>query len=368
MSCVNVKIPARAMTEYPIEMGEGLVNNITRWLPATYRKLAIITDSNVKKYYGNVLLNDIKKRDVDAMMVSIPSGERSKNHRNKIRCEAALLKAQCGRDTVILALGGGVVGDMAGFVAATYMRGIPYIQIPTTLLAMVDSSVGGKTGIDTPQGKNLIGAFWQPKAVIIDINHLKTLPKKQFINGLIEALKMFLTHDKKHFNFAKKNIETIMALHPSHVKKIIKAAVTIKARVVNQDEKETNERMILNFGHTIGHALELASNYQLMHGYAVALGILVEAKISQLLGILDEKDFLTIETFFKVLNITGKALKKYSISSIFKAIKMDKKRNKDGVRYILLKKIGEIHRNKQEVAHRVPDDIVKRAWLDVSGA
>ncbi|HEX4045624.1 MAG TPA: 3-dehydroquinate synthase family protein, partial [Gammaproteobacteria bacterium] len=224
-----------------------------------------------------------------------------------------------------------------------------------------DSSVGGKTAIDTPQGKNLIGAFWQPSAVIADTDCLRTLPKKQIVNGLIEAVKMFLTNDKESFYYLMQLVLNQSLLETSVSAELIKRAVTIKMNIVSQDERETGQRKILNFGHTIGHALEKVSKYQLLHGYAVALGILVEARISVLLGCLNQADYQIIQDLFFQLGISGEALKAFSVESIIQATKSDKKVKVGEVQYVLLEKIGRVYQVAGDVVHTVDDDVVGEA-------
>ncbi|HEV2614646.1 MAG TPA: 3-dehydroquinate synthase [Gammaproteobacteria bacterium] len=324
-------------------------------------KIVIVTDSNTHKLFAQELAHQLKL--FQPLILSFKAGEPSKNIHTYQRLISAMLKNKCGRDTIIYALGGGVVGDMAGFVAATYMRGISYIQIPTTLLAMVDSSIGGKTGINTPEGKNLIGAFHQPVQTIIDINYLTTLSQKQFINGLVESLKMFMTSNAKQFNYAHKNINKILSRDNSIVSKVIEQSIKIKLDVVHKDEKENNLRAILNFGHTIGHAIEKVSNYKILHGYAVGMGILVEARLSQLLGLLSDQEYQVIKKLLLKLNISAKLLKKLDIHKIILATKSDKKSKSNQTRYILLKKIGQVHIANNSYTHAVPDNLVKKAFM-----
>jgi 3-dehydroquinate synthase len=362
--CLFVNIPSLAAKSYRIVISTDLLTNPDRWCPKNHN-IVIITDHSVKKRYGNQLANILKKQGKHILLLSISPGEQSKTAKTKQRLEEKMLQHRYNRDTLILALGGGVIGDIAGFIAATYMRGISFIQIPTTFLAMVDSSVGGKTGIDTPQGKNLIGVYWQPKGVISDINCLMSLPKKQLINGLIEAIKMFLTCDKKSFDYANKNMNKILDYDKKFLMNIIYRAASIKANVIQQDEQDNNLRMILNFGHTIGHALESISNYTLMHGQAVGLGILLESKIAELLGILSTKHFILIAETFSKLGIQAKQLKKYSIKKIIQASKIDKKAIAEKTRYVLLKDIGTVYKKNSRVAHVVDDQLVKQAYLEL---
>jgi 3-dehydroquinate synthase len=349
-------------------MEPHLLGDPERWLPAgsLEKRLVIITDKNVEKYYGNHLLNQLI--NYKPLLLSFPPGEKSKNYRTKQTLEEEMLRHHCGKDTLILALGGGVVGDMAGFIAATYMRGISYIQIPTTLLAIVDSSIGGKTGINTKQGKNLIGTFWHPTAVVIDMNCLLTLPQAHLINGLVEVFKIFITSDKDSFNEARHGIHKIMNRDFSTLENIIQRALKIKIDIITQDEKDNNLRMILNFGHTIGHALEKIMNYTLLHGYAVALGILVEAKIAELAGWLSAEDYQSIQSVFLNLGIAGSQLKKININTMMSAIKIDKKNKSGQARYVLLNGIGQTYRDNGAFVHAVSDDMVKKALASVSEA
>jgi 3-dehydroquinate synthase len=367
MTQIMMKIPPQQVTYCPIQIEPHLLSHPDKWLPehCINKKLVVITDDNVKNYYGNTLLKKLKK--YDPLLLSFLPGEKSKNYQTKQYLENQMLESHCDRDTIILALGGGVVGDVAGFVAATYMRGISYIQIPTTLLAMVDSSIGGKTGINTTRGKNLIGAFWQPIAVIIDTNCLTTLPKTHLINGLIEALKMFMTSDLTSFNYASKHIDKILNADILTLKDIIQRAITTKINIVSQDERENGLRTILNFGHTIGHALEKIMDYTLLHGYAVALGILVEAKISQLSGFLSHVDYQTIQSLFLKLSISADLLEKIEVEKIIMATKRDKKVKSGSVRYVLLKNIGQVYNQDNSFIHSVSDEIVRNALLEVSG-
>ncbi|MCC2667256.1 MAG: aroB [Gammaproteobacteria bacterium] len=365
MNPIMMKIPPQQAISYPIQIESHLLSHPEKWLPedCLNKKIVVITDDTVKNYYGYALLKKLKK--YDRLLLSFSPGEESKNYQMKQFLEDQMLVSRCDRDTMILALGGGVVGDVAGFVAATYMRGISYIQIPTTLLAMVDSSLGGKTGINTKRGKNLIGAFWQPTAVIIDTNCLTTLPKTHLINGLIEALKMFMTSDFKSFNNASKHVDTILNGDLLTLQDIIQRAITVKINIVSQDERENGLRAILNFGHTMGHALEKIMNYTLLHGYAVALGILVEAKISQLLGFLSDVSYQTIQALFLKLSISADLLKKIDIEKLIMATKRDKKIKSGNVRYVLLKNIGQVYNEGNNFIHPVTDEIVRNALLEI---
>ena len=362
---IDITLPGKLASSYPNQIGLKFLDNISDWMPSGVGRVVIITDHYVRKHYACLVEQALKSGGYNTLLLSFPCGEKNKNIRTKTKLEEKMLLEGCDRDSLILALGGGVVGDMAGFIAATFMRGISYIQIPTTLLAMVDSSVGGKTGIDTPQGKNLIGAFWQPKAVISDIECLKTLPQKQVINGLIEALKMFLTSDVESLNYLQQNLGGILRRDENILINIVHRAVKIKANIVQNDEKEKHQRATLNFGHTIGHALEKLSDYQLLHGYAVALGILVEVKIAQLMGHLEEKHYLLIKTLFSRLYILTSELKKFDVNDVIKNTKSDKKNRAGLVHYVLLNDLGSVYEMKNQFAHPVPDEVVRHAFLDI---
>lgn len=358
--CIN--IAAKPAANYPILIGANLLD-LPLLLPLkSFNKIVIITDNVVKKWYGIPLDKQLKKTGHDSLLLSFPSGETFKNNTTKQTIEKAMLLKHCDRDTLIVALGGGVVGDLAGFIAATFLRGVPYVQLPTTLLAMVDSSIGGKTGINTEEGKNLIGAIHQPLGVIADLTVLKTLSRTATINGLIEAIKMFLTHDALSFHYTALHLQSILNGEQELLKNVITRAVKIKAGVVERDEKETGERRLLNFGHTIGHALETISNYKLLHGYAVAYGILVEATLSHLLGFLDGPQLSSIKQLMSELGIHGKDLKQFDVTKMLQATKHDKKIRLNKVHYTLLQHIGRAHIFEGNYTLPVSDKKVKQAF------
>lgn len=368
MHSIAVKMPAIKPRNYKILIKSQLLSSVKSWLPShlQFKVIVIITDTKIKKLYGLSLEKQLQQQGYDVLIVTTPMSEAAKSYTVYQKVIETMLRYPCARDTLCLALGGGSVGDLAGFVAATYLRGIPYLQIPTSLLAMIDSSVGGKTAINSMQGKNLIGAFHQPSAVVLDTALLKSLSRNQLCNGIYEALKMFLTHNSRDFNYLKTNIQAIFDNDEATLQSIIRRALKIKANIVSADEKESGERITLNFGHTIGHALETLNNYRIAHGFAVALGILVEAKIAELLGLLDSKDFLVIKTFLSQFGVKGVSLKKYSIPKIIAATYHDKKVNLGKVHYILLNSIGNVHYANNHWAHPVTDNIVKQALCLVS--
>ncbi|MDO8481479.1 MAG: 3-dehydroquinate synthase [bacterium] len=351
-------------TKYPIIIGINLEKEILSTLEreSQNRRIAIITDSRVKKMFGQNLLSTIKKAGQKAELLTFAHGETNKSQATVTALQHALLKKKYGRDTFIIALGGGVVGDVVGFVAATYLRGVPYIQMPTTLLAMVDSSVGGKVGINTPFGKNTVGAFHQPKAVIADLNFLAHQSRKEIINGLMEAIKIFFTSDKDALSLAiELNLDSPLKTRELF-QEVIFRSVQIKAGIAGRDEKESGERSVVNFGHTIGHSLELLSGFRLPHGYAVGYGILVEAKIAELMHILSTDECVFIQSYLKTFGITTAPLRKFSLPKILKATKGDKKVRGGKPRYVLLSSIGSVYKKDGQFAHPVPDPVVKKAF------
>lgn len=348
---------------YPIVIGMHLEDELIRAIKREdKRRIAIIADTTTRGLFAGRIARALKRAGRSVEVLSFSSGEHSKNMKVVARLQHELLKKRFGRDTLIIALGGGVVGDVAGFVAATYLRGVPYIQMPTTLLAMVDSSVGGKVGVDTKYGKNMIGAFYQPHAVVADLSFVSSLSKEQIVNGLIEAVKKFMTSERTSLSLPQK-------LDPKHplkssrtLQEVVYRSVRIKARVVMYDEEEKNERRVLNFGHTVGHAIEFLSNYKLPHGFAVGYGILVETKISELLGILSPKERLAVTAYLERLGIEPSALRKYPISKVLRAIKGDKKTRRGIPHYVLLKSLGSVYTKGGQYAHPVPERIVRRAY------
>jgi len=360
---LNISLRRPEAASYRVFVGSGLLKQ----MPAILKKMkfanryVIITDDVVKKIYGNDLKTMLEKAGLKTDIISFHPGERSKNEETKKRLDHAMLAKKCGRDSLILALGGGVVGDMAGYVAATYMRGIPYVQVPTSFLAMVDSSLGGKVGVDTPYGKNLIGAFWHPEAVIADTGCLAGLPKEQLVNGLMEAVKIFLTYDAKYFQLVLKNWKKILHKDRNLLQKIIAHAMELKIGVIVRDEHDLNERMVVNWGHTVGHAMEHLSNYTLLHGYGVALGILVESKIAQLVGVLSEKDFNTVRNAMKLFGIDEKEITGYNPEKVVQSTVLDKKNRDDKVKYVLLEKIGKVRKTHGKFSRDIAAKIVMEA-------
>jgi len=292
MHKVHVSLHKESDESYDILIGRGVLKNIPAYLKkhGLGDRYAIICDSNVAGLFGKPLLKRLASAGMAASLFSFPAGEKSKSLAMLGKLQGRMLDKGFNRKSAVIALGGGVAGDLAGFVAATFMRGIPYIQVPTTLLAMVDSSIGGKTAINLPLGKNSCGAFHQPKAVFADVNCLKALPVSEMRNGLAEVVKYAMIADRKMFAFLEKNTKAILGRNISVLEKVVKRNCEIKAGIVEQDEKEGNLRKVLNYGHTVGHAIEALGNYhRFSHGQAVALGMQAEAILSHELGFLSQQ-------------------------------------------------------------------------------
>lgn len=369
MKSTSVRVQTKNAS-YPIIIGSHLEKRLVRLIgdEGGNRRIAVIVDSSVARLLAPKFVSSIRKSARGVDLFTFPAGEKHKNQRTVTTLQHKMLKKKFGRDSLIIALGGGVTGDVAGFVAATYMRGIPYIQVPTTLLAMVDSSIGGKVGVNTPFGKNTVGSFWQPRAVIADIAFLTHLSRKEFVNGLFEAVKTFLTSDARVFKKAQALDLKAPLKNSALLLDVIHRSVFIKAGVVARDERESGERLVVNFGHTVGHAIELLSKFKIGHGYAVGYGMLVESKISELLGLISPGEFGVIEAYLKKLGIRGAALSRFSMLKILETAKTDKKSKKGVPHYVLLSGIGSVHTKNGQYAHPVKDAIVKRAFQQLKNS
>lgn len=325
------------------------------------RKYFIITDSNLEKIIGKKLLAQFAKEKTIAKMVSFPAGEKSKNLQTVSRLVEKMLLLGFDRKDCIIALGGGVAGDVAGFTASIYMRGINFVQVPTTLLAMVDSGIGGKTGVDSTLSKNSIGAFKQPKRVYACIEFLQSLPKKELINGMSEIVKHAVIADKGLFDFIEKNRKKILSLDNNTIVFLVKRSCEIKGNVVEKDEKEENLRKILNYGHTIGHAVENLGKYsKLTHGEAVSIGMSAEAEISKSLGLMSEAEAERIKKLLAKIGLPIK-LPNYGFEKIIEKTHSDKKAISGQVFYALPERIGKMHSINGRFAIPVQDSIVLKA-------
>ena len=300
--------------------------------------LFIITDSHVAPLYGRQFAKQLGVNR--AKIIVVPAGEKSKTRAVKERVEDRLLRLHADRQCCVIALGGGMIGDLAGFVASTLFRGVSFIQIPTTLLAQVDSSIGGKVAVDHPLGKNLLGTFYQPCRVYIDVTTLRTLPDRQLRNGIAEVIKYGAILDRDLFSYVDRNEQRILRRDPAVLSAIIVRCLKLKKRIVEQDERESGLRRILNFGHTIGHALELLSDYALLHGEAIALGMLTEAKISVSLCNLHPVDVWRLWIVLRKFGLPTEFPHAISLKKIEETLSYDKKSRNGVPNFTLLKSIG----------------------------
>ena len=334
---------------YPIFIGKNILKNFNKYylsLCPKSKKILFVTNSKIPSSYLSNIKSKITKKS-KIYIINIPAGEKNKNLLEVNKILDFLTVNNFDRNDTVVALGGGVVGDMAGFAASIFKRGIDFVQIPSTLLAQVDSSVGGKTGVNNNHGKNLIGTFYHPKFVIIDINILNSLPKREMVSGFAEVLKYSLIMNKKFFLWlCKEGVHIVNRTKSSSILKAIHVSCKSKSIVVNKDEKERGLRAILNFGHTLGHALESHLRYssQLNHGEAVIIGMMAAAKVSHQKGFLNERELEKINNLYEQLKLNC-SIKKYirlaQLKNFSQIMKKDKKNNSDTINLILLKKIGK---------------------------
>jgi 3-dehydroquinate synthase len=336
-----------------IKVGPGVMDTIGRECGRAFagKRCAIISDRNVAPLFGRRVKESLARAGYESEMVVVPAGETSKSVKWVEKCYDQLAAHRLERKSFIVALGGGVVGDLAGFVAATYLRGIPFLQVPTTLLAQVDSSVGGKVGVNLRAGKNLVGAFHQPRLVLCDLDTLRTLPMREYRAGLAEVIKYGIIYDTELFERLEGDLEKLLRREPKVLAGVIARCCEIKAEVVAQDETESGLRAILNFGHTIGHALEAISHYgKYLHGEAISLGQVAAAKLSgEILG-LPQRDVQRIGNLFDRAGLpTNIALNQGQRKKLFAAMKLDKKVSAGEIKFVLARRIGAV-----EFGQRVP--------------
>ncbi|WP_419805596.1 3-dehydroquinate synthase [Terriglobus sp.] len=283
-----------ASAQYSVRLGSGLLGSLPKLLqelPARPSRVFVVTSPEIERLWGEAVLQPLRDADFAVQTVHIPAGEQHKRLSTLERLCEELAAAGADRDTLLIALGGGVIGDITGFLAAIYMRGIRFVQVPTTLLAQVDSSVGGKTGVNLAVGKNLVGSFHQPIAVVADLDTLQTLPRRELRAGLQESVKSAIIRDPALFEFMEQNTETILAADPAALERVVESSIRVKAAVVAEDEYEGGLRMILNFGHTVGHAIEAATEYKhLLHGEAIGWGMLAAIHLGCARGVLPQSD------------------------------------------------------------------------------
>ena len=326
---------------YRVVIGAGLRRDFAECIVAAARAhtYAVISDDDVAPLYGDAIVSALAAHG-RAVLLRMPAGELHKTRESWARLTDELLAAGCGRDTTIVALGGGVVGDVAGFVAATYMRGVPVVQCPTSLLAMIDASVGGKTGVDTPAGKNLVGAFHPPAAVLVDVDTLRTLPAAHRRAGLAEAIKHGVIADAEYLSRIDSSMPALLASEPDEMLALVSRSVEIKAAVVRSDEREHGLRRTLNFGHTLGHAIELVSGFSLLHGEAIAIGMVLEARLAERIGVARGGTAAEIEAVLQRAGLPVQCPASIDASAVLEATRLDKKARAGTVTYALPKRLG----------------------------
>jgi len=329
---------------YEVVVQDGLLDRIGELLvpfklgPDT----VVLTNPLVKRHYGARVVRSLRAVGLKPTVLAIPDGERTKSLKWVAIVLNELLRRRYERKACLVALGGGVIGDLAGFAASIYLRGIPFVQVPTTLVAQVDSSIGGKTGVNHLRGKNLIGTFYQPKLVLIDPGTLRTLPPRDYRAGLAEVIKYGVIADAPFFEFLEHDMDQILKLLPAAVLRVIRTSCAIKAAVVSADEREGDHRRILNFGHTVGHALETVGGYRrYRHGEAVAIGMVVAARLAERLGLADATVATRIRTLTTRTGLPGD-LPPHSASALIQAMRQDKKVQDRRIHFVLPDRIGHV--------------------------
>jgi len=319
-------------------------------------RCAVITDARVGRRFAQAALDSLSAAGFQPVMITVPAGETSKRLAMVERCQNQLAAHRLERKSFIVALGGGVVGDLAGFVAATYLRGVPFVQVPTTLLAQVDSSVGGKTGVNLKAGKNLVGAFYQPRLVLCDLDTLATLPRREYVSGLAEVIKYGIIYDAALFARLEKQLPQLLRRAPGVLTSVIARCCEIKAEVVGQDETESGLRAILNFGHTIGHAIENSSGYgKFLHGEAISMGQVAAARLSQRLLGMPEADVTRVRELLAGCGLpVGMKLSPVHRRKLLRAMQLDKKVTDGEIKFVLAEKLGKVVWNQ-----RVPAALVE---------
>jgi 3-dehydroquinate synthase len=338
MKKVSVELGANS---YEVRVGDGLLGRVGLGLKEKgySGKAVIVTDNIVRSLYADVISRGLRQAGFEVTLLEVPAGEKSKTLETAAGLYDKLTGAFVERTTPLLALGGGVIGDLAGFVAATYLRGLPLVQVPTTLLAMVDSSIGGKTAVDRGSLKNVVGAFYQPKMVVADIGTLSTLPENELVNGLAEVIKSAAIRSASLFRSLEVNINKARERNAEVLEDLVLETARIKAEIVEKDEREEGLRGILNFGHTVGHAIEAVSGFGFKHGQAVAVGMMAAAEISRRMGILDEREVARLGTVIRQAGLPV-AMPELEGEKVIEAMRHDKKVRNDKIRFVLLKSIG----------------------------
>jgi len=353
-----VKVPGTAETSYRITIGSGLLPSVWSAVDADFprHRRFIITDSNV---VAAGLLDKLLQGRVTPTYVIHPAGEPSKNIGTAVAIVEAMEKAYLGRDTLVLALGGGTVGDIAGFAAAIFKRGVPVVQIPTTTLAQADSAIGGKTGVDSSISKNAFGAFWHPAAVFMDVAAVQTLDERQYRAGLVESVKHGLIASQEYFEFLESRLDAILARDLDTLEIVAHYNCTIKGQVVEEDPLEENQRRILNYGHTVGHAVETASDYALLHGEAISIGIIAAGLIEAELGLAEPGRLDRVRGVLEKLGVPVKLPPHLAEDKVIDLMKHDKKAVDQWPRFVLLDRLGQVHCENGQYAVRVRREVLE---------
>jgi 3-dehydroquinate synthase len=369
MTSKSTDAPQRVRVElgersYDILIGGGLLARAGELLQplGLGKRGVIITDTNVRKAYGATLRRALKSGGFETKILTVPAGEGSKSLRQANRLFGELPTLGLDRQSFVVALGGGVVGDLAGFVAATYLRGLALVQVPTSLLAQVDSSVGGKTGVNLPQGKNLVGTFYQPRLVIADTDTLSSLPERELRAGFAEVIKHAAIRDAGFFAWLEREHKHVFALEAGAVAHVVRRCCELKAEIVSADERESGLRAILNFGHTIAHAMEVLTDYVgLLHGEAIAMGMVCAAYLSVKRAGMTAAEAARLRSLLESTGLPVRLGDNYELPELLEAMRLDKKARAGKLRFVLLKRLGEAI-----VSDAVTDDDVREV-VDVCG-
>lgn len=341
MDTLSVNLAGRS---YPIHIGSGILSVLGEFLRQQHfpvGRVGVVTDSHVGRHYREPVVGWLRSAGFRPVVIEIPAGEEHKNLAWLTFLYDKLVEERLERNSPLLALGGGVIGDLTGFAAATFRRGVPFVQIPTSLLAQVDASVGGKTAVNHPSGKNLIGAFYQPRLVVIDVETLKTLPQREFLSGVAEVIKYGAILSPELFALLEEELPALLGQEPSLLASIIKTSCQLKALVVEEDETEGNYRAILNFGHTMGHAIESATNYKtFLHGEAVALGMVFAARLSQQRGVCRHATRDRVLRLIRAAGLPVEIPQNIAPEHLRIGIQADKKVTDGKVKFVCLEDIG----------------------------
>ena len=324
-------------------------------LSKKYKKVAIVTDKNIWSIYNDTLKNK------DVLNILIRPGEKSKSIQVKNYIEENLFENNFNRKSIIIGVGGGVIGDLVGFTASTFMRGIDLIHIPTTLVSIIDSSIGGKTAIDNKYGKNLIGTFYNPKEILIDLNFLSSLPSKEIRQGMAEIIKYSIIDNKQLFKTLETINTNLLSNNKSIIQRIIKTCMQIKIKTIKADFREGDKRMILNFGHTVGHAIERLFNYKEAHGDCIGLGMLIESKTSQNINKITVKEYEEIKRILFRYNLLSLKINKTNTKKLISFMRLDKKNSTNNITFSVPKNIGNIYKNNGKHSIEISDIIIEKS-------